>query len=342
MKTASGRPAGLSINDASATGEARRMASALAGQLGFGETARGQVAIVATEAATNLFKHAEGGEILLQGWESGSIVGLDILAVDKGPGMADLDRCRVDGFSTAGSPGHGLGAMGRLSGFFEIHSIPGVGTSAMARFFSGSPAVSGLEFGVVSLPMAGEEVSGDSWAIDEFEGRTIVMVVDGLGHGPQAYEAARAAVEIFEEKARQGPAELIQAAHRALRSTRGAALAVAQIDPDRGEVVYAGVGNIAGSIHGPSDLRSLSMVSHNGIVGHTIRKVQEFTYPWISGSLLLMHSDGLATQWQLGRYPGLTSQHPGLIAATLHRDFKRVRDDVTVLAIGESRSTNPR
>ena len=65
------------------------------------------------------------------------------------------------------------------------------------------------------------------------------------------------------------------------------------------------------------------MVSHNGTVGHTIRKVQEFIYPWPPGSLLVMHSDGLATQWQLGRYAGLASSHPGLVAGVLYRDFRR-------------------
>ncbi len=187
----------------------------------------------------------------------------------------------------------------------------------------------------MSLPLAGEEVCGDHWAIAEVAGQTLLLVADGLGHGPQAAEAAREAVRVFGERAALGPAEIIHAAHAALRSTRGAALAVAQIDPDRGEVRYAGVGNIAGVVLGAGEERSVSMVSHNGTVGHTIRKVQEFLYPWAPGSLLVMHSDGLATHWQLGRSAGLASRHPGLIAGALYRDFKRGRDDVTVVAVRE-------
>lgn len=339
MITASGRPIVLAVNDATMAGEARRAATAIAGRLGFDETGRGKVAIVATEAATNLHKHARGGEIVIQGLEHGDLVGVDILALDRGPGMADVDRCLADGFSTAGSPGTGLGAMARLSSSFDIHSLPGIGTATLARLWSaqapGRDSRSGLEYGTVSLPLAGEDVCGDHWAIEEVEGRILLMVVDGLGHGPQAAEAAREAVQVFGDAASLEPAEIIQAAHAALRSTRGAALAVARIDRTLGEVRFAGVGNIAGSILSPEDDRSTSMVSHNGTVGHTVRKVQEFTYAWPPGSLLIMHSDGLATHWQVGRYAGLASRHPGIVAGVLYRDFKRGRDDVTVVALRE-------
>jgi anti-sigma regulatory factor (Ser/Thr protein kinase) len=335
----SGQSLALAIDDASAIGEARRVAMAMAGRLGFDETERGKVAIVATEAASNLSKHAQGGEILIQSWESGDLCGVDLLAIDKGPGMVDVDQCLVDGYSTAGSPGTGLGAMSRLASLLEIHSLPGIGTTVFARLAiaprtTNRPA-SDLEFGFVNLPLAGEEVCGDSWAIAEANGRWLLFVVDGLGHGPQAAEAAREAVRVFGETAEEGPAEVIRASHAALRSTRGAAVAVAQVDLQRGEVQYAGVGNISGSIFGPAEGRSLSMVSHNGIVGHTIRKIQEFTYPWISGSLLVMHSDGLGTHWQLDRYPGLARSHPGLVAGSLYRDFKRGRDDVTIVTVRE-------
>lgn len=231
MITTSGRPIVLAINDATMAGEARRAAVALAGRLGFDETERGKVAIVATEAATNLSKHATGGEIVILGLESGTIGGVDVLALDRGPGMSNVDRCRSDGYSTAGSPGAGLGAMARLSAPFDIHSLPGLGTASVARLWAKprpeGRTLCGLDFGAVSIPLAGEEVCGDSWAIDDADGRAVVLVADGLGHGLQAAEAAREAVRVFRETAPLGPAEVIRMAHAALRSTRGAALAVA-------------------------------------------------------------------------------------------------------------------
>lgn len=344
MITTSGRPISLVIDEYSMVGEVRRAANALAGRLGFDDTERGKVAIAATEAATNLAKHAPGGEIVIQGFEAGDVSGLDILGLDRGPGMLDVERCLVDGYSTAGSPGTGLGAMSRLSSAFDLHSLPGSGTATFSRHLA-SPAAEpwkGLTFGALNIPLAREEVCGDSWAIKEAEGRPLVLVVDGLGHGPQAAEAARKAVECFAMVAWADPAEFVSAAHEILRSTRGAAVAVAQIDRDREEVRFVGVGNIAGVVVGPGDGNArVSMVSHNGTVGHTVRKVQQFVYRWAPGSMLVMHSDGASSQWQLNRYSDLRSRHPGVVAGVIYRDFKRVRDDVTVLVAaddGEERS----
>jgi hypothetical protein len=73
------------------------------------------------------------------------------------------------------------------------------------------------------------------------------------------------------------------------------------------------------------------MVSHNGIVGHAVRSIQEFVYPCSRNMLVVLHSDGLATNWHLPVYPGLAEKHPGIIAATRYRDFTRGRDDVTVV-----------
>jgi hypothetical protein len=112
-------------------------------------------------------------------------------------------------------------------------------------------------------------------------------------------------------------------------------MAVARLDPRRREIHYCGVGNIAGAVVKPGEGRSQSMVSHNGTVGHTVRKVQEFVYPWEQGSLVVMNSDGLASHWQLGRYPGLTARHPSLMAGVLYRDSARGRDDLTVLVVRE-------
>ena len=166
-------------------------------------------AIVVTEAATNLFKHARGGVLVLQGLEAGRSVGLEVLALDRGPGMADVGRCMADGVSTAGSPGNGLGAIARLSSSFDIYSSTETGTAVLARLWHGADAkrrgAADWTFGVVSLPVAGEEVCGDAWAVDEQPGRTLVLVVDGLGHGLAAADAAREAVESFRRHAIAGP-----------------------------------------------------------------------------------------------------------------------------------------
>jgi anti-sigma regulatory factor (Ser/Thr protein kinase) len=341
MTEAADQPIVIIIDEPSKAGEARRLAKAMSERLGFDETNCGKAAIVVTEAATNLHKHAQHGEIILQGFLREGTVGLEILALDKGPGMTDVGRCMADGFSTAGSPGNGLGAMSRLSRHFEIHSSIDYGTVAVARLWQGPPPSredpAFLEVGVVNLPMAGEDVCGDAWAVKEAEGRTVVMIADGLGHGLLAAEASREAVESFRKNSSLSTEQILRTAHDLLRKTRGAAMAVTLIDSGLGEARFCGIGNISGVILSPKEARSASMVSHNGTVGHTIRKVQEFVYPWSSDSLLIMHSDGLATHWNLDRYPGLMAQHPSLISSVLYRDFSRKRDDVTVL-VGRERS----
>ena len=215
MITTVGRPTVLAVADPTIAGEVRRAATVLASRLGFEETRRGQVAIVATEAATNLDKHASGGEIVIQGLTDGTLGGIDILTLDGGPGMADVSRCLADGFSTAGSPGTGLGAISRLSAVFDIHSLVGVGSVTLARLWalprseSRWPVVH--EFGAVSVPVFGEDVCGDAWAIDESDGRITILVADGLGHGPHAAEAAQEAVRIFAETSTLDPAERLSA-----------------------------------------------------------------------------------------------------------------------------------
>ncbi|WP_017653294.1 ATP-binding SpoIIE family protein phosphatase [Fortiea contorta] len=326
----------IAITESSQTGEARRVAIALATRLGFQETERGKVGIVVTEIASNLIQHGHGGVLLLRAIQHHSVVGIEILSLDKGRGMVDVDECLQDGFSTAGTLGHGLGAIRRLSNLFEIYSIPNQGTALLVHFWSNSipqPPENALEIGIVCLPKIGENVSGDAWAYKVDHHRSLLLVADGLGHGPAAASAALAAVKIFQEDDHRSPGAIIEAAHAALRSTRGAVLAIAEIDFEQECLRFAGIGNIAASMI--SFTEDQSLLSYNGTVGHEIRKIKEFTYPWVANRLLIMHSDGLDTKWRLDRYPGLSQNHPSLIAGVLYRDFNRERDDVTVLVAKE-------
>jgi anti-sigma regulatory factor (Ser/Thr protein kinase) len=322
----------ITITESSQTGEARRAAIALATRLGFRETERGKVSIVVTEIANNLVQHTPGGVILLRVIEHHSAVGIEILSLDQGSGMADVEQCLQDGFSTTGTSGNGMGAIRRLSSLFEIYSIPNQGTALLAHLWSNSVSHApeeSLEIGVVCLPKPGEEVSGDAWAYKIDQHRSRLLLADGLGHGPAAASAASEAVKIFQEHHHRSPSAIIEAAHTALRSTRGAAVAITEIDFEQQSVRFAGIGNIAASIFSFTEHHNL--VSHNGTVGCEIRKIQEFSYPWYTNGLLIMHSDGLSTKWQLDRYPGLSQKHPSLFAGVLYRDFNRERDDVTVL-----------
>jgi hypothetical protein len=125
------------------------------------------------------------------------------------------------------------------------------------------------------------------------------------------------------------PVDSLERIHDGLRATRGAAIAVALVDLGRDRVLFGGIGNIAGAIASPGDVRR--MVSHNGTAGLMARRVQAFEYALPAGGHLILHSDGLSTNWSLDRYPGILAAHPSLIAAVLWRDQNRGRDDATVL-----------
>jgi anti-sigma regulatory factor (Ser/Thr protein kinase) len=324
----------VSVPDGSAIGTARRTAAAAAERAGCDETVSGRVALVATELATNLARHGGGGTFIVQ--KGRADLALELLAVDRGPGIASLADALRDGYSTGGTGGTGLGAVRRMADEADIFSLPGGGTIVLARF-GGTPSPSAapaIVVGGVSLPHPGETVSGDAWAVHRLPDQLAVLVADGLGHGLAAASAAREAVRVFGEQPGASPGRILEDAHAALRATRGAALGVAAIRPREGLLVFAGVGNISGSIVCTEESRSL--VSHAGIVGHQCHKIQEFSYPWSPGSTLILHSDGLQTRWQLGKYPGLAERHPTIVAAALYRDFVRGRDDVTVVSAREA------
>jgi anti-sigma regulatory factor (Ser/Thr protein kinase) len=325
----------IRVTDTSHAGEARRQAAILAERLNLGESERGGLAIAVTEIATNLVKHAGDGTIVVDSVGNNGNRGVRVIGVDKGPGIRDVSAALADGHSTAGTGGNGLGAIKRLSDAFDIYSMPGVGTAVLADFWpsrKATPDRAPLEVGVISVPVKGEEVCGDGWGAKKTAESMLLMLVDGLGHGVLAAEAAREAERVFAQSQTDSPGSILQDAHDALKKTRGAAMAVASLKLDRGVVSFAGVGNIGASIISPEGSRG--MASHNGTMGHQLHKVQEFTYPWNPSSLLVMHSDGLSTRWDLKPYPGIWNKHPALIAALLYRDFSRERDDVTVLVAG--------
>lgn len=324
----------IAIEDSSQVGEARRSAAAIAAVVGLNETDAGKVAILATEAATNIAKHAGRGEIMLRSIDSAGVRGVELIAIDSGPGIPDIDRALRDGYSTAGTSGAGLGAFSRLATRFDIYTAASAGTVIAARVEMDRPSrrPPALTVGVVRAAKRGENACGDDWGISLTEdGRATLAVADGLGHGDSAAEASRRAVEIAMEHSGEAAGMVVASVHAGLRSTRGAALAVAELSPGGTGIRYAGLGNISAAV--VSGRESKSLVSHNGIAGHEMRKIQEFPYDWPAGALLIMHSDGVSARWDLSKYPGLTQRDPSVVAGVIYRDFSRGRDDALVVVV---------
>jgi anti-sigma regulatory factor (Ser/Thr protein kinase) len=326
------RPLNIPVSDLSQAGEVRRAATRMGEEAGLSEVKRAEAAIVATELAKNLARYGRDGRVLLQPVSGASGGGLEVLAVDSGPGMADVQKCLQDGFSTGGTPGNGLGAVRRLSAVFDLYSRPGKGTVVFARISDAAASVppAAFEWAAVSTPAPHEELCGDAWRVAVKNGEIAVMVVDGLGHGPLAAKAADLATQLFEQQWFDTPASFCEGAHRALSGSRGAAIAAAHVS-STSVVRYAGVGNISACVVSPAASRG--MMSQNGTAGLQMRKVQQFDYPWPERALLVMHSDGLSNRWSLDDYHGLIARHPAVVAGVLHRDFLRGRDDATIVVM---------
>lgn len=335
------------VTEKSQIGEARRRIGELAEQMGFDHTATERVAIVVTELATNLIKHASAGELVVRPCQDGHHTGLEILALDRGPGMANVATCLRDGYSTTGSLGQGLGAIQRLSNHFDLYSAPGVGTALLVQLWARAPAPpatnSPFLYGAVSRPKRGEEICGDGWDVYVHGAGCTLFMCDGLGHGPDAAAATQKARQTFWAQPSRPATAQVEQIHTALRSTRGAAIAIIAVTTGTGNgevhgringgIDFVGVGNISGRVLLENEARHL--LSQNGIAGHQARKIQNFPHRWAKGALLILHSDGLGSRWSLDAYPGLRQRHPSLIAGVLYRDFTRGNDDVTVLVVKE-------
>lgn len=322
----------LPVTDRSQIAGVRRDAQDVAVQAQFNETDAHRAGLIATELASNLVKHAgRGGEILLRTRVSGGR-SLELLALDRGPGIEDVARSLSDGHSTSGSAGTGLGAIQRLADEFDIYSVRGQGTVVLARVRpdrAAAPRGDVMDVAGVSVAMQGERVCGDGWSASTDRGRVQVILVDGLGHGVHAHEAAKTAIEAAAQTPMNSAVESLTTMHRGIRHTRGAAATVALFEPRASTVSVAGIGNVAAAVVGAVSTRRA--VSLGGILGQDVRSLREYRYPWDPGDMLVMHSDGLTSHWSFDPYPGLRQRSPLMAAAILYRDFQRGRDDVTVV-----------
>jgi anti-sigma regulatory factor (Ser/Thr protein kinase) len=207
----------IPVPDLSSVGEARRAASNISREAGLNPDEQGQVAIIATELATNLANYARNGRLLMQSLQAASSCGVEILSVDSGPGIKDIAQCMRDGYSTGGTAGNGMGAIRRLSSEFDIYS-DAAGTVIVSRIVGKSDASAPCDF---------------------------------------HWEASAQAIAVFDDGALNEPIALIESAHQALSRSRGAAIAVARVDQQRSLLKYSGVGNIAGTLLNGAATRGL-------------------------------------------------------------------------------------
>lgn len=318
------------ITDPSCVGEVRRHASRLVSEWGWSEVDVGRLCIVVNELGTNLLRHARDGELWVAAVHGRRQV--ELIALDRGPGIVDVARSSEDGVSSAsGSPGTGLGAIRRLACVFDIHSSP-EGTICLARIGSDMSTAdrSSRRLGAVSIPAPRESVCGDGWAAAFGDGRLSLAIADGLGHGPDAAVAADAALRAFEQGPFMPLETLLPQVHTASQTSRGSAFFAMHVDT-RSELTYAGAGNILGRVF--SGVFDQSMVTQPGTMGVQFRKPAIARMEMPMYSVAIIHSDGVASRWKSGELVPLLQKDPALIAAALLWRHSRKRDDATVVVL---------
>lgn len=330
----------LAVKERSAIAEARRQTRGLASAIGLSQDDAERAAIAVSEIATNMLKHAEGGRILVTQLEEAQSPTLVLLAADEGPGIENVDRAMIDGVSSAGSPGIGLGAIQRQADIFDLLTTTDEGTILIAQFHS--PHAAGklgttrpaVEVASLILNYPGQSVCGDGRAMRHAPDATLLLLCDGLGHGPEAHRAAQAAIAAFRASSEASPARLIEEMSDAAADTRGAVALVCSIAHGEGAMTFSGIGNVSGLIASPRSIKRLP--SKDGRLGASRVSVRDEEIAFAAGEVLLMHSDGIRTLRQLGQQPGLTFRHPLTIAGHVLARTARGNDDACVLAAKRS------
>jgi anti-sigma regulatory factor (Ser/Thr protein kinase) len=319
---------------------ARSEIKRMAGVVGFDAKRMGELEIIIAEVTSNIVKHTTNGGELLVKVLNGDNCGMEIIAIDNGPGVSNISRMLEDGVSSTNTLGQGLGAIRRLADEFDIYSIKGWGTVLLARIFKERNAVNkkkNIEAGIIMVAKEGETECGDNYHFFIRGNQLKFAISDGLGHGKNAAIAAKESLLHFTRNIMLPPNEQIKRIHEGIKKTRGAVMNITHIDLTNKQVIYCGVGNIASRVHSAAKYKSC--ISYNGIVGHSIpTTLNNHVMSWNKHDLLIIHSDGLSSRWDLQKYPSVTLRDRSIIAAVLYKDFYRKTDDVTIAVISQHNS----
>jgi hypothetical protein len=283
-------------------------------------------------------KHAGRGELLYRLSKNKPQPVFEILSIDNGKGIKDLNLMIRDGISSTNTLGHGLGSIMRLSNYAQVYSQPGWGTVVYSQVCSGladdvpEDRDASLTIAALSVCKPGETYCGDGYDVRKAGTRTKIFFGDGLGHGEHAHYAVSEAIRSFEvhSKETDQPAEMLRDIHYDVKRTRGLVASIVILNPKEKIIRFCGVGNISTRIY--NGIVGRNNVSYNGIIGLNIPTTLNSTdMPMDKSQTLVMCSDGLKTRWEIAQYPGLLKYDPMVIAAVIYKDQARKTDDMSVL-----------
>ncbi len=316
----------------------RRIAKEIAQEIGFDETDRKEIVLVVSELASNIIKYASHGLVTLTPVFLDNQKGLIIEATDKGQGFNE-DNAMQNGFSSSGTLGFGLGAVNRMMDEFEIFTNEDGKTGARIvckRWIYDNPCFERqcpFDFGIVSRAKSGEPVNGDAFVIKQGQNRSLVAVIDGVGHGYLAQQAALAARHYIEKHSDLPLLDIFRGVERACRSTRGVVMALAVFDWSKMSLTFASVGNIEVKVLGREAQEKFKFIVRRGIVGKNAPAPVITENPWHQDYALALHSDGLSSHWSWHDFSHHAHKPAQFIAEQIHQAVRRDFDDATLLIV---------
>jgi anti-sigma regulatory factor (Ser/Thr protein kinase) len=315
---------------------ARMTAKERAENIGFSEEEGEEIALVTSELATNLCKHAAGGVLIISAIREGTKRGIQVETADRGPGIDDVEEAMTDGFSTTGSLGYGLGTMLRLMDEVTVSSLEdGFGTKVICKRWVHDKSVERqgcpLDFGVATCPRPGSGLNGDAFIVSKLRGSALVGLIDGLGHGQYAHRAAQTAKKYVERHFDQPLQNLFLGVARQCRATRGVVMALARFDWEEKRLTFASIGNVEARVINSSEM--FSFIMRRGVLGLNAPVPAVIEHRWEEHYIMVMHTDGLSTHWRWKDFPGLDGQSASETARFLLFKLAKSTDDATVLVM---------
>lgn len=188
------------------------------------------------------------------------------------------------------------------------------------------------EYGVAKFVLPGESESGDQHLVCCNHSGMLVAAIDGIGHGAEAANAAKAAIDVLKNGVGEPIIPLVAACHERLRATRGVVLSLASVDVRHGLMTWLGVGNVQGVLvrndKKPNSQETLLL--RGGVVGDHLPQLQAAVLPVTQGDLLVFATDGVRTDFVRTLS---AMENPQRAAERIMKNFCSQSDDALVLAL---------
>jgi anti-sigma regulatory factor (Ser/Thr protein kinase) len=332
MQTVTG--AQISVGQSFDCAMAQETARQIAHKLGFAAESSEEIVLAVTELASNLVRHAHSGTLIFRLLNSGDRAGIEVEAQDHGPGVLDQERLFPRSDPTSSGLDYGLSTVNRSMDEIEISSTAALGSRMLCRRWlrpKADPAIDcPWQVGVATRPCHLAAANGDAFVIREWDGHLLAGVIDGLGHGEPAQQAALAAQSYIQSHYELPLDQLFRGVNQACHGTRGVVMALARFASPT-EMMLANLGNI--EMRTWTGKERFEIAVQRGFLGAKEDDVRVQRHRWDPNWMFVLHSDGLRAQWQWSDFPGVQHRPAQAVANQLLSALAKEDDDATILTV---------